>query len=260
VSIPFDAANFSNGTIIDNAYWPLTKFNGPFTYVAVADDECEFNKVSFTGETEYLAEVDVTAAVFRDQAWVAPRNENGECDTGSAQLVEDTIDFYAQDDDGNLWYLGEKTWKPVETSNQCSDEGSWLAGLPVGDPDTPPAQPGIVMLAKPKPGDRYQQEFSPDVAEDAAAVLRTNATVSMGAEKYTDCLVTKEWSPLEPGAVEKKYYCRRPKDGPGLVLIDELSGGKTLHVRFVDSELFPGGLPGDGATFPATTQLGCSIP
>ena len=71
------------------------------------------------------------------------------------------------------------------------------------------------MLADPQPGDRYQQEFDEDNAEDMAAVLRRNGKVSIEFGDYADCLVTREWSPLEPGFTEKKWYCRADGAFPG---------------------------------------------
>jgi len=49
------------------------------------------------------------------------------------------------------------------------------------------------------------------------------------ADEYADCLKIKEWSPVEPGAVEHKYYCPYL----GLVVINELSGGPTVRVELV---------------------------
>jgi hypothetical protein len=108
-----------------------------------------------------------------------------------------------------------------------STEGSWKAG-------ETGAAPGIVMLAEPAPGDFYRQKYA-DEAHDMAKVLRLNAKVALtfpnqlGTNDYTDCLVTKEWSPLEHGAFENKYYCL----GTGLVLINEFQSG-TVRTELVD--------------------------
>ena len=76
------------------------------------------------------------------------------------------------------------------------------------------------MLADPQPGVSYRQEFLAGVAEDMAKVLRLNARVSVPYGDFEDCLETKEWSPLEPGAIEQKFYAR----GVGLVLVEEHKG------------------------------------
>ena len=259
VEIPFDSANFSAPPDpidpIDNQYWPLL-VGSSFAYKAETEDECEFNKLTVTDGT-YLVEVDVWTRVVRDQEWVTEVDENGECDIATAGLVEDTLDYYAQDMYGNIWYFGEDTWAWDDENEQCTDEGAWEAGLPNDNSEIDPARAGIVMLANPEPGLRYQQEYLEDEAEDWGAVLRLNASVSIDLGEFSNCLVTKEWTPLEPGEIEHKYYCDPAPDGtgPGLVFIEELKG-KNLYVELIDS--LPGDFPGDnGVKFPADA-LGCN--
>jgi hypothetical protein len=86
------------------------------------------------------------------------------------------------------------------------------------------------MLADPQPGDSYRQEYYEGAAEDMAKVLRLGASVSVPYGEFSDCLVTKEWTPLEPGAVEHKYYA----PGVGLILVEELKGGM-VRTELVDS-------------------------
>ena len=149
-------------------------------------------------------------------------------ETVNGVLSEDTLDWYAQDDAGNIWYFGEATKKCLCVddceSEECIDRtGSWEAGVDG-------ALPGYLILdPEPKPGVCYQQE-SAQGAQDMAKVLRLNAKVILGnGESYTDCLETKEWSALEPGVIEHKYYA----PGVGLVLIEELKG-KTGRVELID--------------------------
>lgn len=80
------------------------------------------------------------------------------------------------------------------------------------------ALPGIVKEAFPRSGDRYRQEFQEGVAEDQALVMRLNAGFDIGLGSFADCLETKEWSPLDHGAIEHKSYVA----GTGLVLVEEL--------------------------------------
>jgi hypothetical protein len=67
------------------------------------------------------------------------------------------------------------------------------------------------------------------VAEDMAKVLRLNAMVSVEYGDFDECLKTKEWTPLDPGVIENKYYA----PGAGLVLIEELKE-KTVRVELID--------------------------
>jgi hypothetical protein len=94
--------------------------------------------------------------------------------------------------------------------------GSWEAGLNG-------ATAGIIMLAQPKVGTQYQQEFSAGVAEDNAKVLNLSSNVDVPFGSFTGCLKTQEWTPLEPGARETKFY----KAGVGQLLTVEAGGGGT---------------------------------
>ena len=85
------------------------------------------------------------------------------------------------------------------------------------------------MLASPSPGLSYRQEFAAGVAEDLAKIERLNAKVSLPYGTFSDALVTKEWTPLEQGSVERKYYV----EGVGLVLVEEFHGGPTVREQLV---------------------------
>jgi len=121
-------------------------------------------------------------------------------------LAEDTFDWYAQDIDGNVWYFGEDS-KQIENGHVIGTEGSWQAGVNG-------ASPGIIMLAHPQKGDSYQQEFAAGVAEDMARVASLSETVAVPYGAFSGCLETLEWTALEPGAREYKFYA----SGVGQVL------------------------------------------
>lgn len=219
----FDPANFSNPLVIDNPYSPFVP-GTTFVYRSVAKDECEVNEVEVTDEAPEIAGIDTREV--HDQVWA-----DDDCDGGKDFLSEDTLDWYAQDDEGNVWYLGEDTASYCDRTQPnlvCSTEGSWTAGVDG-------AEPGIVMLADPSPGTSYRQEYLEGEAEDMAKVLRIDARVSLtfdnaiDPDEYVDCLKTKEWSALERGAIEHKYYC----PGVGLLLVNELQGG-TVRTELVD--------------------------
>jgi len=129
-------------------------------------------------------------------------------------LSEDTLDWNAQDASGNVWYFGEATKELDTDGNVITTEGSWLAGVNG-------AQPGIIMEAHPKVGDRYQQEFAVDVAQDMAKVLSLDKDACVMYGCFDDLLLTKEWTPLERGVTEHKYYAR----GVGFILVDIVRGG-----------------------------------
>ena len=64
------------------------------------------------------------------------------------------------------------------------------------------------MEAYPAVGDFYRQEFSLDTAEDIAEVLslKESVTAPYRSRPFAPVLETEETSPLEPGAVEHKFY------------------------------------------------------
>ena len=122
-------------------------------------------------------------------------------DTGTTngKVTESTLDYYAQDNSGNVWYMGEET-KQIKNGKVVGTEGSWIAGVNG-------AQPGYIMKAHPKVGDFYCQENAPGVAQDQAEVISVSSSVCVNyicADK--DVLVTSETSPLEPETVEHKWY------------------------------------------------------
>ena len=149
----------------------------------------ESNQVYVTGETKTILGVETT--VVRDVNW----------DEGV--LVEDTFDWYAQDTDGNVWYLGE-----IATNYEYDDEGnfigtntdsSWEAGVDG-------ALPGYLMPATPQIGDAYYQEFYLGEAEDEASVISLDETVSIDFGNFENVLQTREFTQLEPDEFEYKYF------------------------------------------------------
>lgn len=210
----FDPANFDSPQ--DNVYWPMA-VGDTYRYEAEEEDGLIINEITNTGAFKVI--LGVTCRVIYDEERI---------DVEGVGLVraEETYDWYAWDNDGNVWYFGEDTveylydddWNPLGTTS----EGSWEAGVDG-------AEPGVVMLADPRPGDSYRQEYYEGVAEDMGKVLKLNAHVSVEYGDFGDCLKTKEWTKLEPGDIEHKYYA----PGVGLVFVEELKG-KTVRVELVD--------------------------
>jgi len=150
----------------------------------------------------------VECVVVRDTAW-----EGGE-------LIERTFDWYAQDQEGTVWYFGEDT-KEYRNGKVTSTGGSWEAGVDG-------AQPGIIMQANPKAGLSYRQEYYEGEAEDKAQVVSVNESVTVPYGSFDHVLKTKEWTPLEPGLVEHKYYA------PG---VGQVGASEGLNLVDVKTEL-----------------------
>ena len=181
---------------IDNPYFPLVP-GTVFHYINFITDEGELstenNIVTVTSDIKKI--LGVNCEVVHDVI-----KEGGE-------ITEDTYDWYAQDIFGNVWYFGEDTKALTDTG--WSTEGSWEAGVDG-------ARPGIIMFGKPGlfVGHTYYQEFSPGVAEDQATLINLNSTVIVPFGHFTNCLKTKEFTNLEPGHFEYKFYA----EGIGQVL------------------------------------------
>jgi hypothetical protein len=180
----FDPCNFSKGEIVNNPYFTLVP-GTTFTYQSETEEGTEKNIVLVTEKTKEILGLRTT--VVWDRVWL------------DEELTEETFDWYAQDKEGNVWYMGEDS-KEYENGKVVSTEGSWEAGVDG-------AKPGIIMEADPQVGDSYRQEYYPGHAEDAAKVVSLNETVTVPFGTFTNCLQTRDVNLLEPTEDEDKYYC-----------------------------------------------------
>jgi hypothetical protein len=199
-----DPANFSE--VVNNPYFTLTP-GTTFTYKGHDDEGTEVNKVTVTDQTKKV--MGVTTRVVWDRVW-----RNGE-------LIEETYDWYAQDKEGNVWYFGEDS-KEHKKGKVAGTKGSWEGGVKG-------AEPGIVMQAHPQPGDPYRQEYLKGEAEDMGQVLSVKETVKVPAGEYQNCVKTKDWSAIETGNIEHKYYS---KEVGNVVL--ETEGNDKKRVELVE--------------------------
>jgi hypothetical protein len=182
------------GGQIDNPYFPLMP-GSRWVYDGQKAEGRERTVVEVTRDTKTI--LGISAVVVHDVV------------TKDGNVKEDTFDWYAQDRQGNVWYLGEDT-KEYEDGRVVSTKGSWEAGVKG-------AQPGIIMNARPAPGSPYRQEYFKGQAEDYAQVLSTRESVSVPAGAYRDVVKTKDFTPLEPKLLEHKYYA------PGVGVVQEIT-------------------------------------
>jgi hypothetical protein len=182
--------------LITNKYYPLRP-----GMKAIYEEKSEQGRkrveIEVTGETKKV--MGVTALVVLDREWL---NE---------ELHEETRDWVAQDKEGNVWYFGEAVGN-YEDGKLVSDDGSWEAGVDG-------AKPGILMLANPKVGDTYRQEYYPSKAEDMGTVVAVGKKVVVPQGVFEDCVQIRDWSRIKEGDTEHKYYCA----GAGMVLEEEES-------------------------------------
>jgi hypothetical protein len=174
---------------IDNPWFPL-KPGTTFRYREQKDGVAAIDIVHVTAKTRNI--MGVPATVVHDRLY-----EHG-------RVVEDTLDWYGQDKQGNVWYLGEATKELDAHGHVKSRDGSWEWGVHG-------AEAGIFMPAHPKVGQSFRQEYWKGHAEDhfRIAAIRGNR------------LRTAEWTPLEPGVRDAKHYVR----GTGLVREVTVKGG-----------------------------------
>jgi hypothetical protein len=172
-------------TGIDNKYFPLRP-GTTFNFRGTQEGKPRRVSVFVTHRTKTI--LGIRATVILDQVFVGGKRE------------EKTLDWYAQDKRGNVWYLGEDSSDFVNGKWVRSD-GSWEAGVKG-------AKAGIVMKANPFVGNVYRQEFYAGHAEDMAKVLSRSASVTVPYGSFEQALETSEWTPLERGVVEHKYYVK----------------------------------------------------
>lgn len=192
-----DGADFV--AAVDNPYLPLAP-GSRWVYEGRSDDGVERTEVVVTDERRTVMGIEVT--VVRDTV------------TLEGELVEDTLDWFAQDRAGNVWYFGEQS-REYEPGGAVTTDGSWEAGVSG-------ARPGIVMPARPSVGFAYRQEYLEGEAEDMGEVIGVGRRTSVAAGDFDGVVVTRDWNPLEPAVIEEKHYA----PGVGLVLERKTRGGR----------------------------------
>lgn len=188
-------ATFSNPTIVTNNYYgPSAGEIYVYTGGEVGMDSEEEIRIERRTSTKLI--MGVTCIVQNDVVYL-----NG-------TIIEDTDDWLAQDDAGNLWYFGEFVKNYDEDGNFIDNAGSFEFGVDG-------ALPGYWMPANPFLGQSYYQEYYKGIAEDRAEVIAVEETVTIGLGTFENCIVTRDFSRFDPYVYENKYYA------PGIGLIKE---------------------------------------
>jgi hypothetical protein len=185
---------------VTNPYYPLLP-GMRWEYRGVKDSRPLRDVVVVTRRVERIG--GVTCAVVIDRVHVDGR------------LAESTVDWFAQDHRGTVWYFGEATRELDRQGRVTSTEGSWRAGVDG-------ARQGVFMPARPQVGRSFAQEHYPGHAEDRFRVVSATATIRVPFGTFQDrALRTEEWTPLEPGVRDAKWYVK----GIGQVKEATLKGG-----------------------------------
>ncbi|MGH2950733.1 MAG: hypothetical protein ACRDKX_01660 [Solirubrobacterales bacterium] len=196
--VELDPAEFT--TEIDNPYWPMAV--GSRWVYSETDSEGAEQKVvvTVTERTKMIAN-GVEARVVHDVV------------TEDGVPTEITDDWYAQDAEGNIWYLGEDTAE-YENGKKTTTAGSFEAGIDG-------AEPGIILPADPQPGVTYRQEYYAGEAEDEGEIVSLDAQAEVPFGHFPEAMMTQDINPLEPKVLEFKFYAR----DIGPVLAVSVSGG-----------------------------------
>ncbi|MCB1055950.1 MAG: hypothetical protein KDD11_10630 [Acidobacteria bacterium] len=196
----FDPADFATEFTNQNPYFPLAPGN---TWEFIEGEET----ITVEVLDAYKSIEGVTAIVVHDLV-----EEDG-------KAIEDTNDWYTVATNGDVYYVGESVQNFELFDGDDPDDpelvdvdGSWKTGRDG-------AKPGIQMFASPAAGTFYRQEIALGDAEDSAEILATDYSYGEDAELDAfvpqelaellcdgDCLVIREFTPIEPGAEGLKYY------------------------------------------------------
>lgn len=145
----------------------------------------------------------VEALVVEDREF-----ENGE-------LAEIALDYFAQADDGAVYYLGEDV-DEYKKGKIVGHGGAWLLGVQTQNP-------GLLIPAHPKVGDKFKSEDVPKITTEDDEVISLSETVKVPAGTYHDCLKIKET--LSDGDIEYKYYA------PGIGCVREVPAEGDLPLK-----------------------------
>ncbi len=215
---PFHPSDFHHPTVITNPYYPLTvgatwRWKGRFRNQPYDQEDVVLN---------YTRKID--GVVTRPEV---------DRDLVKGKIIAGSIDYYAQDDQGNVWYLGEATEHYV--GGKLTDHAdSWIAGKDG-------ALPGIFMPAHPVlGGPHFQQEYAPNVAADVDHITSVSRSMCEPLRCYAHVVVAIETTVLSPGVASAKYYA------PGVGLIGEFTESGDPYQYGLTSFTWPGASAGGG--------------
>lgn len=189
---------------ITNPYLPLAS-GAQWVYEArLEDGSTERIEWEILDETRNVN--GVTATILHDSVFV------------DGDLVEETFDWFAQDQEGNVWYLGEEV-DNYENGVLVNHTGSWEWGKDG-------ALPGVVMWANPAAhlNETYYQEYYAGEAEDQGQVLSVSESVIVPFGEFEDVVRTFDFSVLDPDLQEHKFYAA----GVGLIKENDLLTGEEV--------------------------------
>ena len=217
---------FSNPTAVTNPLFPKVTQTQVCQLGVEAGDALRFE----------VTQLPQTRFVRWNGQWIQTRVTHFVAYT-NGRLVEVALDFYAQADDGSVWYFGEEV-DNYQDGVLADHDGSWLAGR-----DGPP---GMIMPAQPKVGDVYRPENIPGLVFEEATVTAVGLTVAGPRGPIAGAIRIE--AKLLDGTVEEKIYA------PGYGEFDALVASADEHYQValgLPIDALPGAVPGYLATLSA---------
>jgi hypothetical protein len=196
------AAKFTHPREITNPFVPLASLKQDI--LENKSERVERTAMPAVHKTFELDGQTVEALAVEDREYDAAGN-----------LTEATMDYFAQDDAGNVYYLGEdvNTYKNGKISGHG---GGWLLGKET-------KIPGLLMPAHPQVGDKFSSENVPGITREDDEVVSVSETMTVPAGSFHDCLKIKENA--SDGATEYKLYA------PGVGVIAEMDSAEGLLLK-----------------------------
>lgn len=194
--------------VVDNAYFPLATLERA-VYAGRERDPDSGEMLEIRMECVVRAKPEKVAGILVTVVEVSEYEDD--------ELVEKTLDYYAQDAGGNVYYIGEKV-DDYEDGKVTGHGGQWLAG-------EKGARPGLFMPAAPKLGDVFEQERAPGVAEDRSTVVAVGSTIEVPAGKFENCIETEDFDPISKSKGHKVFAA-----GIGLVKEASAAGKSTIEL------------------------------
>lgn len=198
-------SHFTNSTTITHPYFPIPA-GKKYVYEGQTADGTERVEEQRTPDTRVIQGIPCVIVQYKEFL--------------DGHLIEETYDWYAQDNEGNVWYFGEDVKNYNPDGSVRNHAGSWEAGVDG-------AKAGMIMPANPTTGDRYREEYYFNEAEDEAEILKTGLHITIPFGTFDDCIQTRNWTALEPDANEHKFYA------PGIGLIKEVELEDQIEIVLV---------------------------
>ena len=131
------------------------------------------------------------------------------------QLQEITFDYFAESDDGGVYYFGEDV-DEYQNGKIVGHNGAWHYGANTDFL-------GLIIPGRPQVGQKFQAENVPGITKEDDEIVSVTATVKLAIGAFKNAVKIKESYP--DGSVEYKYYV------PSVGTVTEIAPDGTVNLR-----------------------------